>query len=134
MRWGVRSCRSIPPTLELETHLQHFLDGRFDLKAGHLWLLVLGRYCRKTPFYFYQAARSYLESARDLAPLEWMGRASLGVLLLLEGERERGLQELREAARLRGEPLDPEEDRLKIPMLEAALGRARLPVEVIVAP
>jgi hypothetical protein len=63
-----------------------------------------------------------------------MGRASLGVLLLLEGERERGLQELREAARLRGEPLDPEEDRLKIPMLEAALGRARLPVEVIVAP
>ena len=80
----------------------------------------------KTPFYDYATARRYLELARQLAPLQWMAQATLGAISLLEGDQESGLRLLREAARLRGEPLDPESDRVEIPMLGVALEEAGL--------
>lgn len=92
--------------------------------------MLNGRYSMKTPFFFYEISRRYLESAHALAPEQWMGLANLGSLALLEGKEQEGLSRLRRAARLRGEPIDPQE-RPAVPMLVPALEAAGLPVEAI---
>jgi hypothetical protein len=96
----------------------------------YIRLMLSGRYSMKTPFFFYDTSRRYLESAHALAPQQWMAQANLGSLSLLEGKEQEGLSRLRRAARLRGQPIDPEE-RLAVPMLAPALEAAGLPVEVI---
>jgi tetratricopeptide (TPR) repeat protein len=122
------------PDPDYAARAERFLMPRFDLKLAYLWRLLHGRYCMKTPFYYYGAARNYLESARQLAPLQWMAQANLGALSLLEGDPESGLRLLREAARLRGEPLDPKKDRVEIPMLGVALEQAGLGAEALAPP
>ena len=122
------------PDTDYAARTERFLAPRFDLKLAYLWLLLHGRYCMKTPFYDYAAARNYLESARQLAPLQWMAQANLGAISLLEGDPENGLRLLREAARLRGEPLDPKADRVEIPMLAVALDKAGLGPDDLAAP
>ena len=114
------------PDADYSARVERFLAPRFDAKLAYLWLLLHGRYAMKTPFYDYATARRYLELARQLAPLQWMAQANLGAISLLEGDQESGLRLLREAARLRGEPLDPESDRVEIPMLGVALEEAGL--------
>jgi tetratricopeptide (TPR) repeat protein len=115
------------PMKQLEGFLGSLPDSR---ELEHLWLVLNGRYAMKTPFYLYADARRYLEAAHALAPRQWMGLANLGSLSLLEGRTEAGLAQLREAAGLRGEPIDPK-NRRAVPMLGAALEQAGLPVEAI---
>jgi len=117
----------VDPLKQLENFLVSVPNFR---ELEHFWLVLNGRYAMKTPFYFYDDARHYLESAHALAPQEWMGLANLGSLSLLEGRTEEGLAQLREAADLRGEPIDPA-NRRAVPMLGAALEQAGLPVEAI---
>ncbi|MCS5635704.1 MAG: hypothetical protein NZ990_04245 [Myxococcota bacterium] len=122
------------PDADHAARAERFLAPRFELKLAYLWLLLHGRYCMKTPFYYYTAARNYLESARQLAPLQWMAQANLGAISLLEGDPEKGLRLLREAARLRGEPFDPKKDRVEIPMLGVALEQAGLGADALAPP
>lgn len=95
-------------------------------RLEHARLLLEGVYCMKTPFYYYSAARDYLESARELAPDHWAAWANLGALALLEGRRDEGVELLRRAASLKQRPFAAH-DRALAPYLALALERAGVP-------
>ncbi|MDE0884197.1 MAG: hypothetical protein OSB70_01550 [Myxococcota bacterium] len=119
------------PGKDVVAQLARFRAEQGDRRQKeYIRLMLNGRYSMKTPFFFYEISRRYLESAHALAPEQWMGLANLGSLALLEGKEQEGLSRLRRAARLRGEPIDPQE-RPAVPMLVPALEAAGLPVEAI---
>jgi tetratricopeptide (TPR) repeat protein len=87
------------------------------------YLLRLGRYTMKTPWYRYSISRAYLNEALAIAPSNWEIWANLATLSLFEGELQRGREELDKATDLKGSPIDPG-DREKTPYLVEALHAA----------
>jgi lysophospholipase L1-like esterase len=87
------------------------------------YLLFLGRYTMKVPWYRFSISRDYLNKVVGISPLNWEAWANLATLSLLEGNVQRGREELNEAKALKGSEIDPN-DRKKTPYLHEALGAA----------
>jgi tetratricopeptide (TPR) repeat protein len=107
----------------LETFYATFDEARLE----HLRTAYLrdnGIYSMKTPFRHYDAARRYFDEGVAFAPDDWRTWANYGALSLLDGDRERALEQLARAQELKGEPLDALADRPSVPYLMEATVRA----------
>jgi len=89
-------------------------------------------YCQKYPFFHFDLALEYKRKAVELAEsidnTDWGLYGELGTLLILTGDVDAGVEELRRATAMKGSPLDPSEDGL-INWLPEALAKAELSVE-----
>lgn len=97
------------------------------------YLLTNAVYVMKWPFYYFDAARDYLEQARALAPQDWRIPANLGTVYVLEGDLEAGRRELDRAAELYGGPLRGD-DRGPTPYLREAEAILSHEIEAFVPP
>lgn len=90
------------------------------------------KYCQKYPFFHFDLALDYKRKAIELAEsvdiANWALYGELGTLLILTGDTDAGIEELKRASRMKGTPLDPSK-KGQINWLPEALAKANVTVE-----